>query len=78
MVNDKSSDMPVYFLLIFLHKKKQQNNIPLDEVSYDLAESLKEGSYFNGTQAELKLQQALLTLPEKQRLVFNMKYSSGI
>lgn len=60
--------------LTFLNKKKQQNNIPLDEVSYDLADSLKEGSYFNGNQAELKLQQALLTLPEKQRLVFNMKY----
>ena len=60
--------------LTFLNKKKQQNNIPLDEVSYDLADSLKEGAYFNGNQAELKLQQALLTLPEKQRLVFNMKY----
>ena len=60
--------------LTFLNKKKKQNNIPLDEVAYDLADSLKEGSYFNGNQAELKLQQALLTLPEKQRLVFNMKY----
>lgn len=60
--------------LTFLNKKKQQNNIPLDEVSPQLAMSLKEGSYFNGNQAELKLQQALLTLPEKQRLVFNMKY----
>ncbi|EOR92502.1 RNA polymerase ECF-type sigma factor [Arcticibacter svalbardensis MN12-7] len=60
--------------LTFLNKKKKQNNIPLDEVAYDLVDSLKEGSYFNGNQAELKLQQALLTLPEKQRLVFNMKY----
>lgn len=60
--------------LTFLNKKKQQNNVPLEEVSPELAMSLKEGSYFNGNQAELKLQQALLTLPEKQRLVFNMKY----
>ncbi len=60
--------------LTFLNKKKHQNNIPLDEVAYDLADSLTEGSYFNGDRAQMKLQQALLTLPEKQRLVFNMKY----
>lgn len=60
--------------LTFLNKKKHQNNIPLDEVAYDLADSLAEGSYFNGDRAQMKLQQALLTLPEKQRLVFNMKY----
>ena len=60
--------------LTFLNKKKQQNNIPLDEINYELADSLTASSYFNGNQAQLKLQQALLTLPEKQRLVFNMKY----
>ncbi len=60
--------------LTFLNKKKQQNNIPLDEVVHELSESLTDSSYFNGNQAQLKLQQALLTLPEKQRLVFNMKY----
>jgi RNA polymerase sigma-70 factor (ECF subfamily) len=51
-----------------------KNNIPLDDVAYDLSESLADSTYFNGDKAQLKLQQALLTLPEKQRLVFNMKY----
>ena len=60
--------------ITFLNNKKQKNNIPLDEVSYDLADSLAESPYFDGDQIQLKLQQALLTLPEKQRLVFNMKY----
>ena len=60
--------------ITFLNKKKQKNNIPLDDVSYELADSLTDSSYFNGDKAQLKLQQALLTLPEKQRLVFNMKY----
>jgi RNA polymerase sigma factor (sigma-70 family) len=59
--------------ITFLNKKKQKNNISLDDVSYELA-SLADSSYFNGDQAQLKLQQAILTLPEKQRLVFNMKY----
>ncbi|MXV17964.1 RNA polymerase sigma factor [Hufsiella ginkgonis] len=60
--------------ITFLNRKKQKNNISLDDVSPDLSASLTEGAYFNGNTAQLKLQQALLTLPEKQRLVFNMKY----
>lgn len=60
--------------LTFLNKKKQKNNVPLEDVSYELADSLADSTYFNGTQAQMKLQEALLTLPEKQRIVFNMKY----
>ena len=60
--------------ITFLNKKKQKNNTPLDEVSAELAESLVATSYFNGDKVELKLQQAILSLPEKQRLVFNMKF----
>src|SRR5690606_17766391 len=59
--------------ITFLNRKKLKNNISLDD-SPDLSNTLAEGSYFNGDKAQLKLQQALLTLPEKQRLVFNMKY----
>lgn len=58
-----------------MNKKKQKQNLSLDDDSSAyLADTLAEGSYFNGDKAQLKLQQALLTLPEKQRLVFNMKY----
>lgn len=60
--------------ITFLNKKKQKNNIPLDDVAYELADTLADSNYFNGDQAQMKLQQAILTLPEKQRLVFNMKY----
>ena len=61
--------------ITFLNKKKQKYNISLDEDSSSyLAETLADTSYFNGDKAQMKLQQALLTLPEKQRLVFNMKY----
>lgn len=61
--------------ITFLNKKKAKKNISLDDddSSY-LSETLSSGSYFNGDAAQMKLQQALLTLPEKQRLVFNMKY----
>ncbi|MEJ2883114.1 RNA polymerase sigma factor [Pedobacter sp. GR22-6] len=60
--------------ITFLNKQKQQNNTPLDEVSAELADNLVASSYFNGDKVQLKLQKALLTLPEKQRLIFNMKY----
>jgi RNA polymerase sigma-70 factor (ECF subfamily) len=60
--------------ITFLNKKKQKNNIPLDDVAYELSDTLADSAHFNGDKAQLKLQQAILTLPEKQRLVFNMKY----
>jgi len=60
--------------ITFLNKKKQKNNIPLDDVSYELADTLADSTYLSGDKIQLKLQSALLTLPDKQRLVFNMKY----
>ncbi|SKB28290.1 RNA polymerase sigma factor [Daejeonella lutea] len=61
--------------ITFLNRKKQKNNISLDETAgYELAQALVDSPYFDGDKAQLKLQKALLTLPEKQRLVFNMKY----
>ncbi|MFZ4863192.1 RNA polymerase sigma factor [Sphingobacterium sp. Mn56C] len=61
--------------ITFLNKKKQKYNVSLDDDSTSyLAETLASGTYFNGDKAQMKLQQALLTLPEKQKLVFNMKY----
>ena len=60
--------------ITFLNKKKQKNNVSLDDVDYELADTLSESDHFTGDQIQRKLQQALLTLPEKQKLVFNMKY----
>ena len=61
--------------ITFLNKKKQKQNVSLDDdTTAYLAETLADGNYFNVDRAQMKLQQALLTLPEKQKLVFNMKY----
>lgn len=60
--------------LLFLNKKKSDRNVSIDNVDYDLTDKLRADNYFNGDKAELKLQSAILTLPQKQRLVFNMKY----
>ena len=59
--------------LSFLKKKKKHLFQSIDSVSFEL-ESKVDSSCFTGTEIEKKLQKAILTLPTKQRLVFNMKY----
>jgi RNA polymerase sigma factor (sigma-70 family) len=39
-----------------------------------LVENLQADVYFEGEEIQLQLQKAIATLPEKQKLVFNMKY----
>jgi RNA polymerase sigma-70 factor (ECF subfamily) len=46
----------------------------MDDTDVFMLERLKSDDYFDGDAVQLKLQEAILTLPEKQRLVFNMKY----
>ena len=58
--------------LTFLKQKKAF--VSFDEVSYGLANSLQDDSFFKGDEIQKRLQLAILTLPEKQRIVFNMKY----
>ena len=60
--------------ITFLNQKKKRAGIPLDEVSAFLANKLESDSYFKGDEIQAKLQRAILTLPDKQRIVFNMKY----
>lgn len=46
-----------------------------NQEAQDLAiNNLESDVYFEGSDIQLKLQQAIATLPEKQQLVFNMKY----
>jgi RNA polymerase sigma-70 factor, ECF subfamily len=61
-------------LTLLKQKKKFQNHSSLDEYVLSLSEYLTADAYFDGDETEKKLQTAILSLPEKQRLVFNMKY----
>jgi RNA polymerase sigma-70 factor (ECF subfamily) len=60
--------------LTFLKQKRAPLFIPFEKVEYGLSRKLEDDNYFKGEEVQKKLQQAILTLPEKQRLVFNMKY----
>ncbi|MDR1517726.1 MAG: sigma-70 family RNA polymerase sigma factor [Dysgonamonadaceae bacterium] len=60
--------------ITFLNKMRAQNNISVDDADSLLINQLEADEYFDGDEAQKLLQKALLTLPEKQRLVFQMKY----
>ena len=59
--------------LQILRKKKNTNSID-DETVSSLSSFLIAELHVDGSEIELNLQKALLQLPNKQRLVFNMKY----
>jgi RNA polymerase sigma factor (sigma-70 family) len=60
--------------LSFLKKKRRKFFLPINDVEKELREKLESSPFIEGETIQLKLQKALLKLPEKQRLVFNMKY----
>lgn len=60
--------------LNFLKSKRNKFQIGMDHVRNELLAKLDNGQYISGSDIQLKLQRALLRLPDKQRLVFNMKY----
>lgn len=64
--------------LTFVTNKRMRNQNSMEDVEDILLQNLQADSYFNGNEIQLRLQKAILTLPEKQRLVFNMKYFEDI
>ena len=60
--------------LSFLQQKKRRNILSIDGVSDYLVETFETDAHFEGDDLQKRLQLAVLQLPEKQRLVFNMKY----
>jgi RNA polymerase sigma-70 factor (ECF subfamily) len=60
--------------LTFLAQKRKRFFLPFVDVERQLTNTLETDEYFSGDELQKKLQKAILTLPEKQRVVFNMKY----
>ena len=60
--------------LSFLDKKRRRYFLPIGDVEYELLQKMDDGNHISGDEIQIKLQKALLKLPDKQRLVFNMKY----
>jgi RNA polymerase sigma-70 factor (ECF subfamily) len=60
--------------LNFLKSKKRKFFLPINDVEAELTAKIDQADNMTGDEIQLKLQKALLKLPDKQRLVFNMKY----
>ncbi len=60
--------------LSFLERKKRRFFLPIGDVAAELSGKLDQSEHISGDEIQIKLQKALLKLPDKQRLVFNMKY----
>lgn len=57
-----------------INKNAKRLKISNEEVKQNLINNLEADVYFEGDAIQLKLQKAINTLPEKQQLVFNMRY----
>ncbi len=60
--------------ITFLNKKKQKMTTPFDSEDNNLANQLQADPYFDGDEVQLRLKEAIARLPEKQQLVFNLRY----
>ena len=60
--------------ITFINSKAKRNGTTSYELQTKIVENLQSDVYFDGNEIELKLQKAILLLPEKQQLVFKMKY----
>jgi RNA polymerase sigma-70 factor (ECF subfamily) len=60
--------------LALINKRKRNSTVSLDDLGSLFASSPEGSTYFDGDEAAVKLQNAILQLPEKQRIVFNLKY----
>ncbi|WP_435416182.1 RNA polymerase sigma factor [Polaribacter aestuariivivens] len=60
--------------ITFINKRAKERNVDITDVQQHLASTLESDVYFSGDEIQLILQKAIATLPQKQQLVFNMKY----
>ena len=60
--------------LTFLNQKAKKSGISSEELQNKAINNLTADVYFDGNEIQIKLQKAIVQLPEKQQLVFKMKY----
>lgn len=60
--------------ITFLARERRRLNVSIDDEESFLINTIEADEYIDGDELALKLRKAIASLPEKQRLVFNMKY----
>lgn len=60
--------------ITFINKKAALQKVDLSELQHKMVDNLHNDIYYSGDEIQELLQKAIITLPQKQQLVFNMKY----
>jgi len=60
--------------ITFINQKAKKNGLTSEELQTKIVNNIKADDYFDGNEIQIKLQKAIVALPEKQQLVFKMKY----
>lgn len=58
----------------FIQKRAKENHYSSEDYTKEIVDHLEEDQYYSGDEIDLKLQKAIAQLPEKQRVIFMMKY----
>ena len=64
--------------ITFINQKAKRNGLTSEAMQTKMTENLRADTFFDGDEIQLKLQKAITLLPEKQQLVFKMKYFEEI
>lgn len=64
--------------LTFLQQKARKSGISNEELKNKLVQNLESDVFFEGSEIQLQLQKAIAILPEKQQLIFKMKYFEAL
>ena len=64
--------------ITFINQKAKRNGTTSEALQTKIVDNLKADVYFDGNEIQIKLQKAITLLPEKQQLVFKMKYYEEI
>ena len=60
--------------LTFIEQQKKRTSVSISDEESGLSQKIKADSHFDANKLEWKLQLAIQQLPEKQRIVFNLRY----
>lgn len=64
--------------ITFINQKSRRNGTTSEAMQTRIVENLKADDYFDGSEIQIKLQKAIVLLPQKQQLVFKMRYYDEI
>ena len=64
--------------ITFINKKAKRNGTTSEAMQTRIVENLRADTYFDGNEIQIKLQKAIHLLPQKQQLVFKMRYYEEI